>query len=291
MNKKGIKNLRDLIEYSITKAVNRFEGSALHVESIMNEVLSDRDIRNIRTGSISEINIFLKNKETIKANISELLKGVREKEIKPKKPTKKTPQIKGKINDYTPSEKERVLKSVKAMNSKDKDKAIKELYPYKNPSSLNELEYRVLEIISKIHDVGMITILSKYRGIEAVEARTQYMVLLYNLFGYTTVEVGKTLSRDHSTVIHSKDSHDTILEINQNKAYVDNFNRVLLELEKEFPAFFNIDEDKVQEINRKYERASRYNKERKHKIIGELKLSDLILKELRESKQDGKETN
>jgi len=282
MNKDKIKTIRDIVEYSIDLAVKRFDGSSLHVESIMNEVMKDKSIYNIRTGSVTEIDLFMRYKDRVKVTLSDLVKNA----PKVNKVVKKQPQITGKISSYTASEKERIHKSLKSMNPKKRNDEIKKLYTYKDPKSLNSLERRVLEIISKIHEVGVETILSKYRGIEAVEARMQYMVLLYDLFGYTTVEVGRTLVRDHSTVIHAKDSHQTILEIKQNKAYIDNFNRVLIDLEKEFPAFFNIDEDRVEKIQRKYRNAAKYSKERRHKIIGELKLSDLILKDLEE--KDGK---
>lgn len=266
-----VKNVQHLIEFAVNTAIKRFKGSSLHVESIMNELNPLIEVKKLKT--------------LIKTDIDVLNKKLKEKELNKDGSVRKKKQSNLALKNLYPSTRERILRDIKDLTPYRQDEEIKRLYAYKDPSSLNELEHRVLSIVCDVHKIGIITVLSKYRGIEAVNARMQFMVLMFNLFGYGSVKVGKLLSRDHSTIIHAKKAHNDILDLNNDKLYISKFNEILLKIKEEFPELFGISEDKIDEIRREYKKVVRTRGRRSNKIIENLTIGDLIQKTLK------KETN
>jgi len=263
------KTVKDVIEFAVNTAVKRFDGSSLHVESIINEL--NPYLKTSQLDSLVKINITDYNNEQDKKKFNKL--GLEKKKAEPNQVLKK----------MLPIEKERFLKYLKELSPEKKDEEIKKIYPYKEPSSLNQLEHTVLNLVSEIHNIGMITLLSKYRGVEAVYARNQYITVMSNLFGYNTVSCGRLLARDHSTVIHARRNHNDIMDLKTDKAYIKNFELLLLAIKREFPEIFEICEDKVEEVNREYRQAVRNNTKRKHKILKEITIADLLLKKITEN--------
>lgn len=85
-----------------------------------------------------------------------------------------------------------------------------------NPIHKMNKNKELLEILQKVCDASGIMphdILSKTRKREVVIARQLFCYLTMTYYNYTLVQVGRFLSRDHSTVIHSVNAYTDYLQM------------------------------------------------------------------------------
>lgn len=85
-----------------------------------------------------------------------------------------------------------------------------------NPIHKMNKNKELLEILQKVCDASGIMphdILSKTRKREVVIARQLFCYLTMTYYNFTLVQVGRFLSRDHSTVIHSVNAYTDYLQM------------------------------------------------------------------------------
>lgn len=85
-----------------------------------------------------------------------------------------------------------------------------------NPIHKMNKNKELLEILQKVCDASGIMphdILSKTRKRDIVIARQLFCYLTMTYYNYTLVQVGRFLSRDHSTVIHSVNAYTDYLQM------------------------------------------------------------------------------
>lgn len=279
-----MKRVKDLIEFAVDQAVKRFEKSSLHTESIMMHLKDDEEVKKYLDVELKNLDGFIKQKK--KSLEREALDQLKEEinleksveittepvKVKYKKPKLKNPNIDKGLNH----------RNLTNLSKHEKDRIISKLYNHRDLSSLSPLEFTVLDIVSSVHNIGMKTILSKYRGIDVVVARTQFLMIMCELFNYTTIAAGVLVIRDHSTVVHAKKSHKDYMEFLRDKNYIETFNRVIEGLHTKYPELFNLDENKIEKIQDTYNKAVSTNRRLASRKIAGIKLVDIITDHLAE---------
>jgi len=206
MKEKKILTVKDAIDYVVELSVGRFNKTELHKESLLKQIHSDKKIKNLLS-----INLFKAQ------NSIDMLDSMNRNS----KTQRQYREVYTNLNN-------------KKISRKHKESLILTHYKSKDSRTLNDIEFNVLSEISTIHDVGKDVILSKYKGIDVVFARYQFMVILHRNLGYTLSKTGMIVSRDHSTVINAMKVHDDIMYLNTDKPYVKKFNKIMNILKEKY---------------------------------------------------------
>lgn len=90
---------------------------------------------------------------------------------------------------------------------------------------MDQLSYdqRWKSLIVDVNEHFGVDIKDRYRGVNFVEARYIYYHICYKVFNMTLSEVGKTIDRDHATILHGLKQFDVWME------YDDLFKKKFLE--------------------------------------------------------------
>ena len=214
MEKKQLLTVKDILEYVAELSVQRFGKSSLHKESLIKQIKEDRNVK-----SFLNIDLFkAQNSIDIVSSINRTQRNKRPKHELGKRHITR-PQL-------------------AKMDAQTQQNLILAHYGGKDSRTLNEIEFKILNVISKAHEISPDVILSRYRGLEVVYARNQFMVIMNRNFQYSLSRTGSLVSRDHSTVINGKNIHDNLMELNSDKLYVKRFNQIVNELKKDYPEHF-----------------------------------------------------
>ena len=214
MEKKQLLTVKDILEYVAELSVQRFGKTSLHKESLIKQIKEDRNVK-----SFLNINLFKAQ------NSMDIINSIN-----------KTHRTKKRKHGL--SKRSITRAQLAKMDPKTQETLILAHYTGKDSRTLSELEFKILNVVSKAHEINPDVILSRYRGLEVVYARNQFMVLMNRNFQYPLARTGSIVSRDHSTVINGKEVHDTIMELNSDKLYVKRFNQIVNELKKDYPEHF-----------------------------------------------------
>ena len=214
MKKKNLLTVKDILEYVAELSVQRFGKTSLHKESLLKQIKEDRHIKHLLS-----IDLFKAQ------NSIDIIKSINK--------TQRTKKRKHGL-----AKRSITRAQLAKMDPKTQESLILAHYTGKDCRTLSELEFKVLSIVSKAHEINPDVILSRYRGLEVVYARNQYMVIMNRNFQYPLARTGSIVSRDHSTVINGKEVHDTIMELKTDKLYVKRFKTIVDELKKDYPEHF-----------------------------------------------------
>jgi hypothetical protein len=99
-----------------------------------------------------------------------------------------------------------------------------------------ERELKILIHIENVTNIPIADILGRSRKREKVDARRMFMVILNVYLNVDLMETGRKVGRDHSTVIHAVNTHDSYME--SEPTYRRMFGRVIDLLRQEFPLDF-----------------------------------------------------
>ncbi len=90
---------------------------------------------------------------------------------------------------------------------------------------MDQLSYdqRWKALIADVNEHFGVDIKDRYRGVNYVEARNMYYHICYKVFNMTLSEVGKTIDRNHATILHGLRQFEVWME------YDDVFKRKFLE--------------------------------------------------------------
>lgn len=84
-------------------------------------------------------------------------------------------------------------------------------------------DQRWKSLIADVNEHFGVDIKDRYRGVNYVEARNMYYHICYKVFNMTLSEVGKTIDRNHATILHGLRQFEVWME------YDDVFKRKFLE--------------------------------------------------------------
>jgi len=214
MKEKQILTVKDAIEYVIGLSVERFNKTELHKESLLKQVNNDKKIKNLL-----KVNIFKAQ------NDMDIAKSLNTSQTK------------------TESQQLHRVLTNKNVPRKHKETLILTHYKSKDARTLKDVEFNILSEVTKVHDLNPDVILSRYKGIDVVFARYQYMVILHRNLGYTLSKTGSLLSRDHSTVINALRVHDDIMKFNLDKPYIKKFNKIMSSVKEKYSDDLNFPRD------------------------------------------------
>jgi len=95
----------------------------------------------------------------------------------------------------------------------------------KTEMMMDQLSYdqRWKFLIADLNEHFGVDIKDRYRGVNYVEARNMYFHICYKLFNMSLTAIGKTIDRDHSTVLHGLRQFEVWME------YDDLFKKKFLE--------------------------------------------------------------
>lgn len=101
---------------------------------------------------------------------------------------------------------------------------------------LNKLETRILESISEFKHLEMLILRTPSRERAYVDARIMCYYIFRQILGYTYAKVGLIFLRDHSTIIHGLETHESLMETDYK--YRNDFYYIMDKLVEEFPEDF-----------------------------------------------------
>jgi hypothetical protein len=102
-------------------------------------------------------------------------------------------------------------------------------------------EYRVFHIVAETLNLNVHLLRSSYKDREYVDARKMVAYILTRYFNYSSKRAGKTLNRDHSTVLYAVWSHRDYMETDA--IYARKFFEVITNVRKELGEVIDFDTD------------------------------------------------
>ena len=101
---------------------------------------------------------------------------------------------------------------------------------------MNKLETRILECISEFKHLEVAMLRSPSRERAYVDARIMCYYIFREILGYIYAKVGLIFLRDHSTIIHGLETHESLMSTDQK--YRNDFYYIMDKLVEEFPKDF-----------------------------------------------------
>lgn len=102
---------------------------------------------------------------------------------------------------------------------------------------MNKLETRILELISDFKHLEVAMLRSPSRERAYVDARIMCYYIFREILGYIYAKVGLIFLRDHSTIIHGLETHESLMSTDYK--YRNDFYFIMDKLVEEFPEDFH----------------------------------------------------
>jgi len=101
---------------------------------------------------------------------------------------------------------------------------------------MNKLETRILEYVSEFKHLEVAMLRSPSRERAYVDARIICYYILREILGYIYSKIGLIFLRDHSTIIHGLETHESLMSTDHR--YRNDFYNIMDKLVEEFPQDF-----------------------------------------------------